>query len=108
MEFYKKNPKIEGNITIQGRLLTDDTVVCGDEFKPFADPKTFPGIPPRLIGVDFKSLTKDQQAQVQDFIADKKDLPPRHLGVIKSDQFTSIDGGSVKVIEIVKIGRAHV
>lgn len=99
MEFYKKNPEIKGSITVQGKLIDDDTVVSGEQFKVFADPKTFPGTTVRLVRVEFKDLSQRQKDQVQDFIAEQKGLPPRHLGVIKSDAFKATDGGNVKVVD---------
>jgi len=49
MRFYKKNTAIDGTIFVNGKSFDNDTVVFGDEFAPFADPNTFPGIPPRLV-----------------------------------------------------------
>lgn len=97
MEFYKKNPKIKENITVQGVLFDDVKVVSGEEFKIFADPKTFPGIPVKLVVVNFDKLTKDQQDQAREFAIKQGQKPPKHLGVIKSDDFMVTESGDIKV-----------
>jgi len=99
MEFYKKNPKIEGNITVQGEAMDDDRVVCGKDFKMFADPATFPGMLPRLVTVDFDKLTDSQKEQARAFAIAQGEKPPKHLGVIKSDDFLTTDAGEVQVVK---------
>jgi hypothetical protein len=87
MKFYKRNPEVKHEFTLQGIVMNEDTVVCGEEFAPFADPKTFPGKSPKLIVVTFESLTDDQRFQVKGFSDKQAMKPPRHLGVITSDAF---------------------
>lgn len=97
MDCYKKNPEIEGNITVQGKLLTDDTVVCGEEFKPFADPKTFPGKPVKLIKVEYQDIDTKQKKDVADLVKEQANKPPKHLGVIRSENISATENGEVQV-----------
>jgi len=97
MEFYKKNPKIEGTITVQKVLLDDDMVVTGEEFRIFANPKTFPSIPVRLVAVDFDSLTETQKERAIQFAKERGQPAPRHLGVIKSENFELTRDGAFKI-----------
>lgn len=87
MEFYKKNPEIPGTIFVQGEAIDDEKVVCGEKFKPFADPNTFPGRPPKLVKVEGKELNRGQIDDVQKQAKKQANEPPKHLGVIKSAQF---------------------
>jgi len=98
MRFYKKNPEIRDTITVQGVALDDEKIVCGDRFAIFADPATFPGIPVRLIEVDFSEMSRDQQRRAADCAAEHDGIPPRSLGVIKSDQFQVTPAAEVKVV----------
>jgi hypothetical protein len=99
MEFYKKNPAIKGTIWVQGKEVGDNDVVCGEEFRLFADPSTFPGIPVRLIKTEFGSLNQEQVKQVQNLSKEIAERPPRHLPPIMSDQISMTSGGEVKIIE---------
>lgn len=100
MKFYKRNPEVEHEFTLQGIVMDKDTIVCGEEFAPFADPKTFPGKPPKLVVVAFESLTDDQRVQVRGF-ADKQAMkPPRHLGIITSDAFHSPGESKFKISNV--------
>jgi len=96
MEFYKKNPEIKGNITIQGKLLDDTTVVCGEEFDIFADPTTFPGKPVKLVKVEFNKLKGEEKGQVEEFSKERHSKPPKHLGVVMSSQFDVTNEGDMK------------
>jgi hypothetical protein len=100
MKFYKRNPEVEHEFTLQGIVMDEDTVVCGEEFAPFADPKTFPGRPPKLIVVAFESLTDDQKFQVKGFADNQAVKPPRHLGVITSDAFHSPGESKFKISNV--------
>jgi len=97
MEFYKKNPSINGVIVVRGVSMNDDTVVCGGDFEMFADPMTFPGKPPKLVRVDISELTDEQKEQVAEFISDQRKKPPRHLGVTKSSDFSMNSFGDLKI-----------
>jgi len=98
MDFYKKNPVIKGTIYVQGKEMNDDTVVCGEEFRMFADPATFPNVPVRLVRVDFNALNADQVAQVQGLSKEQAARPPRHLPPIMSEQFSVSSMGELKPI----------
>ena len=89
MEFYKKNPEIKGDITVQGKAIGDDTVVCGEEFKIFANPNTFPGKLVKLIKVDPEDINKKQKKEVDVLAKEQAEKPPKHLGVITSDNMSS-------------------
>jgi len=87
MEFYKKNPEIKGTIFVQGEEIDDEKVVCGEKFRIFADPSTFPGKPPKLVKTELESLDSKQISDVKKQVKEEAAKPPRHLGVIKSTQF---------------------
>lgn len=67
MKFYKRNPEIKHSCTVQSVEMGEDTIVCGEEFAPFANPGTFPGRPPKLVVVPFEDLTDEQRIQVKGF-----------------------------------------
>lgn len=98
MEFYKKNPEIKGTIFVQGEEMDDEKVVCGEKFRPFADPNTFPGKPPKLVKTELESLDSKQITDVKNQAKAEAEKPPKHLGVIKSSQFdVTKDTGEVRI-----------
>lgn len=99
MKFYKKNPAISGPVTVQGIPLAVDTVICGEEYAPFADPSTFPGWTPKLVVIPFEELNKKQLSGVQKQVAEKANRPPRHLGVTTSESIR-IDGKTLHIPSI--------
>jgi hypothetical protein len=92
MRFFKKNPKIDGLICVNGKMMDDTTVVCGDAFVMLADPSTFPGMLPRLVEVQFGDLSQEEQTQVKEFADEQASKPPRTLGVVTSENFLVHDG----------------
>jgi len=98
MILYRKNPKIEGDMTLQQIPFDDDMIVFGEEFAMFADPMTFPGRPTKLVVVEYKDLSKSQKAALDHFQATRKPAPLRHLGVIKSDMFDVKETGEVELV----------
>jgi hypothetical protein len=92
MKFYVKNPEIEHDVTVQGKNMGKDTVVCGEEFAPFADPGTFPGWTPKLVEVSFEKLTEAQRLQARGVAEEQTKKPPRHLGVITSENISHPEG----------------
>jgi hypothetical protein len=105
MKFYKRNPEVEHEFTLQGIVMDEDTVVCGEEFAPFADPHTFPGRPPKLIVVSFESLTDNQKLQVKGFADKQAARPPRHLGIIKSDMIHTPGESKFKISNVPDISK---
>lgn len=98
MKFYKKNPEIElESFVVQGKLVTDETVLCGKEFAPFADPSTFPGWTPKLIEVEFSELTDGQRLEAKGIAEEQASRPPRHLGVITSEQIGKPPEGRIRI-----------
>lgn len=85
MRFYKKNPEVAGEPFVCGKQMTDDAVVCGEEFAPFADPKTFPGRPPKLVEVSFEDLSDDEKLSARGVAIEQASKPPRHLSTITSE-----------------------
>lgn len=101
MRFYKKNPDVEGTPFVCGKRMDDETIVCGEEFAPFADPKTFPGKPPKLVEVSIDVLNEKQKLMAKDVAIEQAERPPRHLGVVTSDSIASgIKGtGPINIVE---------
>ena len=99
MEFYRKNPVIKDVIWVQGERVDDETVLAGDEFKPFSDPSTFPGVPPKLVKMEPEKLSPEQLGDASDLVKKQSERPPRHLGVIKSSQFAVTPECAVRVYE---------
>jgi hypothetical protein len=95
MRFFKKNPEIKSQICVNGKMLDDSTVVCGEEFIAFANPATFPGTVTRLVEVQFGDLGEEEQAQVKDFADEQASKPPKTLGVVMSENFLVQSGGAV-------------
>jgi hypothetical protein len=92
MNLYKKNPKIEGVIWIQGQEVDGDTILVGEEYEVFADPMTFPGRPPKLVKVEFSKLSSAKQREIEDMSMEVAKKPPKHLGVVKTDSIRMADG----------------
>lgn len=100
MQFFKKNPEIKWSITVQKVLLEDDTIVCGDEFAMFADPRTLPGSVVKLVSVDVKDLTEEQLKQVGQFSVEMSRRPPKHLPPTSSENFmTDKTSGDLQIIK---------
>lgn len=98
MEFYKKNPDIKDEvICVCGESIGPDTVVCGEKFRPFADPKTFPGIPPRLIKVELTELNQQQKQDVVEQVQKEADVPPRHMAPTTTSSFKMTQDGSFEI-----------
>lgn len=97
MDFFKKNPKIKGAVCVQGYTLDDESVVIGEEFKMFANPKTFHGRDPMLVPVAFEELSEGQKATLEKFMATQKPKPPRHLGPITSANFDVSMKGEARI-----------
>jgi hypothetical protein len=101
MKFYKKNPEIKlDNFVVQGKLVTDETILCGKEFARFADPSTFPGRIPKLVEVDFSELTDGQRLEAKGIAEEQASRPPRHLGVITSDNMGRLPAGRIRIPSI--------
>lgn len=109
MNCFKKNPKIEGDfVWVQGKKIGKGEgateVVCGEEYKPFANPNTFPGRLPKLINVSVNDLTTKEKDDAAKSIKEQAEKPPRHLGVIKSDQIgKNLKGGGKDGDQMMKI-----
>ena len=95
MRFFKKNPKIDGLICVNGKMMDDTTVVCGDTFAIFADSSTFPGALPRLVEVQFGDLGEEERVQVKEFADEQASKPPKTLGVVMSENFLVQSGGAI-------------
>jgi len=68
---------------LQGQEINDSTVLMGEKWEMFANPATFPGVPPKLVKVEFGSLSLEERMKVQNTPEEVE--KPRHAGVIKSD-----------------------
>jgi len=97
MNVYKKNPEIKGNISVQGKTFDDETIVVGGIWEKFADPNTFPGIPPRLVRAEFNDLTKKQQEFIKHLVPDEE--KPKHLGPTTTKNFDVVDSGKAAVVK---------
>lgn len=97
MKFYVKNPNIRHSVTVQGVQMNSDTVVCGEEYALFANRNTFPGKEPKLVEVDFASMTSDQQKAARSFAAKTGQKAPRHLGPTTSASINVKDTVSQKL-----------
>ena len=98
MRFFKKNPEVLSKaICVNGKMVNNDTVLCGDEFIKFANPSTFPGKPPRLVEVSFDSLSDGERGQAKIFADERVGRPPRSLGVVKSKDFFVQEDGSIDI-----------
>lgn len=98
MRFYKKNPEVDGDPFVCGRQIFDSTVVCGDEFSPFANPGTFPGRPPKLIEVAFEELTDAQKLEAKEIAVEQAGRPPRHLNAVTSANIATLKGKSDPIV----------
>lgn len=104
MNLYRKNPEIKGAICVQGQTVDDDDIVFGNEFERFADPNTFPGIPVRLVRIEFQKLNPEQREKLRGFENQLQPKPPKHLGVITTANFRSSDEG----VEVAKAKPASI
>jgi len=96
MRFFKKNPKIEGDICVCGKPFSDDTVVFGEEFAPFADPKTFPGMEPRLVECQMNEIQGEKLDNLKAFETSRVPEPPRHSGGTTTANF-HMEGEGAKI-----------
>lgn len=94
MRFYKRNPKIKETVFVCGKAFEEDTVVFGDEFAPFADPNTFPGIEPRLVECQMGEIQGDKLAKLKEYESDKVPERPRHSGGTTTANFHMGDEGA--------------
>lgn len=104
MEFFIKNPKIEQEVVyVQGQKVDAEAALAGDEFAPFANPKTFPGQEPKLLRVPFEKLSPAQVEKVRHLVNEQAQKSPKHMGVIRSSQFMVKDTGGIQVKEEAKV-----
>lgn len=98
MEFYKKNPEIKDEVIfVCGERIASDTVVSGEKFRPFADPKTFPGIPASLVKVEFNQINDDQRQHAVSVAEKEANEPPRHIGPTTSANFKMTSDGDFEI-----------
>lgn len=96
MRFYKKNPNVEGTVFVCGKPIDDKAVVFGEEFAPFADPRTFPGIEPRLVECQVDEIKGDKLDSLKDFEKSKEPERPRHAGPTTTANF-HMEGDGARV-----------
>jgi hypothetical protein len=99
MIIYVKNPdRKEEAVGCCGVYFDKDTAVFGDKFLPFTDPTTFPGKIPMLKICSFDDLTPEQRNSFEKFRDDYKEPPPKHLGLITTQNFKTYDDGARVII----------